>query len=95
MEVLEQILWIETCARRVGELRPWMATQDIRLTAIAVWCSDESGYRSMHPVAAAEAWHEIHPCPDSPCPAQDTGLGRWRVQPAPGEIAGFSGRRPT
>jgi hypothetical protein len=55
--------WLETCARRINELDVSVGALDAEQVAIHLWygCDGLASCRDMHPVAAAERWHETHP----------------------------------
>lgn len=55
-------MWLETCARRINELDVSVGFLDAEQVAIHLWygCDGLASCRDMHPVAAAERWHETH-----------------------------------
>jgi hypothetical protein len=58
---MNQLLWLEACARRLSELRGVAPDAQSEQTVTRLWYSEEgSKYRKMHPVAAAEAWFAAH-----------------------------------
>lgn len=57
--LMEQLVWLESCANRIQELDASIARWDAEQIAVRLRWGLEwpPAWRVMHPVAAAEAWH--------------------------------------
>jgi hypothetical protein len=55
-------MWLEACARRIGELDASMESLGAEQVAIRLWYGSDTlaSYRDMHPVAAAESWLQAY-----------------------------------
>lgn len=54
---MNQMLWLDTCARRLGELDKGLIPPEVDGIALRLWHSSRPSFRHCHPVTAAETWY--------------------------------------